>query len=181
MTLNVLPDGVLVLILSGMKGSGVIRYAKQIMLMLKGCGVAVLRIDTDLFLGERDDECDLCIQCRTLRDCSENAWQRCRTCPEALNVDRLNAAINREAEIIVGSQPFVEGVGKGVIILEGAFVLAVKEYNDLAQGARWWLSNSNTARSNKANLQKRRMWLQPSRQTVTDYRPQVDPTSQQGS
>ena len=61
-TLKALPDGVLVLILSGMKGSGVIRYAEQI-IMLKGCGVAVQRIDTDAFLGERGDECDLCVQC----------------------------------------------------------------------------------------------------------------------
>ena len=60
-TLQALLGGVLVVILSGMKGSGVVRYAKQVMLTLKACGVAVQRIDTDLLLGERGDECDLCI------------------------------------------------------------------------------------------------------------------------
>ena len=84
--------------------------------MLTRCGVAVQRVDTDAFLGERGDECDLCVQCRSPRDCPANATHRCKTCPEALDVDRLNAAINREASIIVGSHPSVEGVVKGVII-----------------------------------------------------------------
>jgi hypothetical protein len=146
------PPHVIVLVLSGMKGCGVIKYAKQASIMLQRCGVAVTRIDSDAFLGERDDECDLCGQCQVARKCLAVATHRCRTCPEALDVDRLNAAINREASMIVGSQPFVEGVGKGVLILEGAFVLGVKEYGVLAKGTSWWFSSNNTARSKKAFL-----------------------------
>ncbi len=71
--------------------------------------------------------CDICDECQIARECSA-ATHRCKTCPEALDVDRLNAAINREAAILVASQPFNEGVGKGVLILEGAFVLGVLEY-----------------------------------------------------
>ena len=177
MTLKALSDDVKVLILSGMQGSGVEGYIKHVTQMLKSCGAAVQRIGTDQFLGARSDECDLCKQCAGIRLIRK--VHRCTMCPEALNVDQLNAAINREADVIRASQPFVEGIGRGIIVLEGAFVLAVQEYHDIAVDARWWFSNCNTARCKKECLQKRRQWARPYSKTESEYLAVVEKESNQ--
>ncbi len=168
-----LPEDVKVLIISGMQGSGVEGYVKKVTQSLKNCGAAVLRIDTDLFVGTRSDECDICKQCALIRP-SIRKVHRCTMCPEALNTDWLNAAINREAADIRHSAVFVQGAQKGIIILEGAYVLAVQDYHDIAGDSRWWFTNLNTARCKKEFLLKQGLWKRPHSTTESAHLAEVE-------
>ncbi len=173
-----LPDDVKVFVISGMQGSGVESFIRQATQSLKDCGAAVMRIDTDLLVGTRSDECDICKQCALIRT-SIRKVHRCTMCPEALNVDWLNAAINREAADIRHSAAFVQGAQKGIITLEGAYVLAVQDYHDIAVNSRWWLSSLNTARCKKEYLQKRRLWKQHYSKTESVYLAEVEKENNQ--
>ena len=99
-----------------------------------------MRIDTDLCVSSRSDECDICKQCYLIRPQVKKV-HRCMMGPEALNTDWLNATINREASDIRHSAAFVQGAKEGVIILEGAYVLAVQDSHAIAGDSGWWFPN----------------------------------------
>ena len=138
-----MPANVQIFIISGMQGSGVHEFIRGAAVALRECGAAVVRINTDAFLGPRPDQCDICTQCCEKRPQMKKP-HRCYMGPEALNTDWLNAMINREAEDIQHSAAFVNGSGKGIIILEGAYPLAVAAYHPTAGNTKWWFHARTT-------------------------------------
>ncbi len=90
--------------------------------MLQASDCAVARIDANKFLGTPESVCDICYQCTEAKGIGQ---LQCHTSPDAIDQDRLNAAINREVSTLAESEAFVDGCQRGVLIIEGSFILAV--------------------------------------------------------
>jgi hypothetical protein len=155
-----MPEDVKVIIISGMQGSGVLDFVRKAAQSLKDCGAAVVRVDTDQFVGSRGEKCDIYKQCYQLRPMIKKV-HRCTMCPDALSTAWLNATINRDAADIKHSAACVQGAKKGIILLEGAYVLGIQDYHDVAGDARYWFTNMNTARCKKEFLLKQGLWKRP--------------------
>ncbi len=110
--------------------------------MLQASEVAVARLDANRFRGTSIKNCDLCNECKEMKDCGEF---QCHTSAEAIDVDRLNAAINREVSTLFESEAFVDGYQRGVLVVEGSGILAIMQYVSLAEKLVYWVSSNDIA------------------------------------
>ncbi len=114
-----IPDNISVYVISGFPGCGADVFAKNAAKMAHEYNVVIARIDTDKFLGDNSGPCDLCVAAQKHR--SSVRPHKCRLGPASINVDYVNSTINAEVAKMQTRPNFVNGRGKGIIFIEGAY------------------------------------------------------------
>jgi hypothetical protein len=151
-----IPDNISVFVIAGFPGCGADVVAKNTAKMAAEYKVVVARIDTDRFLGDNSRPCDVCVDAQNRRPSVRP--HKCRLGPASINVDFVNATINAEVEKMQHRPRFVQGIGKGLIFLEGAYPLAIKAYADLCGDNAWYFYSMDMAKCKKALLKQRGIW-----------------------
>ena len=115
-------NGVRLMILIGIRGSGINTQGRAIRrsLEMRGCVVQQINVGSYHTRAEMRAVCTRDGQTKGL------SARSCAACPDALDLDRSYTSVNDEIEHITSSAAFVLGDKRGVLILQGRSALSVE-------------------------------------------------------
>ncbi len=140
--------------------------------MFTASDVAVSRINANRFVATSTAECHICTECSQMRECGDR--RSCQTSPESVDADRLTGAINRVVAGLCSSEPFVEGTRRGVVIVEGSFVLAIQRFVDLANEFVYWVNSENLNLCKTWHLKGKGLWRPRQGEIDVDFIKRMD-------